>query len=276
MELTDQTIQELLKPIDGFLQCRTPSGWLEWAEQDENLPVLLLDHLHCELKAAQSAAFLIRRYAPESLLASHVLVWLKPYEDYVYRGIGTGDFSGTQGLSRTQQRERGTDPVVNELISKMVLLIKEELHHFEQVLGIMRARGIELGPVSAARYAAGLRRYIRTHEPAAFIDKLIVGAYIEARSCERFAALAPRLDPVLGRFYVSLLRSEARHYMDYLQLARMIAEQAGIPQSHVEHRIQLLGEAEAELILTADEVFRFHSGDPSLVATTVSGQGLAP
>ncbi|MCC5879535.1 MAG: tRNA-(ms[2]io[6]A)-hydroxylase [Idiomarina sp.] len=262
----DPKISQLLQPVEHFLYCSTPLAWLSEARKPENLPVLLLDHLHCELKAAQSAAFLIRRYAPDSLLAEHVLHWLKPYEDFLYRGVGEGHFEGTQSLSRTSQQVRGDDPVVNELISKMVLLIKEELHHFEQVLDIMRERDIELQPISAARYAAGLRRHMRTHEPAAFIDKLIVGAYIEARSCERFAKLAPSLDAPLAKFYTSLLRSEARHYQDYLHLARMIGEQAGTPAQAIDDRIEFFGQLEAELIKSADPEFRFHSGKPEVIS----------
>ena len=68
-----------------------------------------------------------------------------------------------------------------------------------------------------------MRREVRSHEPVMLIDKLICGAYIEARSCERFAALAPWLDDDLQKFYLSLLRSEARHYQDYLDLAQKIA-----------------------------------------------------
>lgn len=260
----EQKIGQLLQPIEGFLHCSTPQAWLDEAQKAENLSLLLLDHLHCELKAAQSAAFLIRRYAPDSLLAQHVLQWLKPYEDFVYRGVGDGVFAGTQGLTKSAQQVRGDDPVVNQLISKMVLLIKEELHHFEQVLEIIRERNIEMRVVSAARYAAGLRRHIRTHEPAAFIDKLIVGAYIEARSCERFAILAPYLDPQLSKFYISLLRSEARHYQDYLALASAIAEQAGTPQQAVDDRIEYFGQLEAQLISEADPEFRFHSGKPEV------------
>jgi tRNA 2-(methylsulfanyl)-N6-isopentenyladenosine37 hydroxylase len=263
----DPKLANLLQPIAQFLHCQTPPEWISLAAREDNLQTLLLDHLHCELKAAQSAAFLIRRYAPDSLLAKHVLQWLKPYEDFVYRGVGNGQFQGTQGLSRSQQQVRGDDPVVNELISKMVLLIKEELHHFEQVLEIMRRRDIDIVPLSAARYAAGLRGHIRTHEPAAFIDKLIVGAYIEARSCERFAALAPHLDGELQRFYVSLLRSEARHYQDYLSLARLLAEQAGTPASAVEDRVQYFGQVEAQLITAQDASFRFHSGAPVLAVS---------
>lgn len=73
------------------------------------------------------------------------------------------------------------------------------------------------------------------------IDKLICGAYIEARSCERFAALAPWLDDDLQKFYLSLLRSEARHYQDYLDLAQKIAGE------DISERVRQLGEAEAAL-----------------------------
>lgn len=259
----DNKMASLLGPVNEFLYCKTPESWLVMAAREENLPLILLDHLHCELKAAQSAAFLIRRYAPGSLLAQNVLNWLKPYEDYLYRRVGDGRFGISTGLSKNDQQVRSDDPVVNELISKMLLLIKEELHHFEQVLNIMKTRHVEIVPLSAARYAAGLRQQIRTHEPAAFIDKLIVGAYIEARSCERFAMLAPRLDADMGRFYTSLLRSEARHYQDYLALASLLAEQAGTPERAVQDRIEVIGKAEAVLITEPDTELRFHSGAPS-------------
>ena len=121
-----------------------------------------------------------------------------------------------------------------------------------------------MGPISAARYDAGMRRHIRTHEPAAFIDKLIVSAYIEARSCERFAALVPHVDSDLSKFYLSLLRSEARHFEDYLQLAHALGEQAGVPAQSVIDRVDLFAQVEAELIQRADPEFRFHSGSPNL------------
>ena len=139
----------------------------------------------------------------------------------------------------------------------MVLLIKEELHHFYQVLEIMNDYGIEYENISSSRYAKGLLRQVKTHEPDALIDKLICGAYIEARSCERFAKIAPYLDKTLGDFYVSLLRSEARHYQDYLTLAEEIA------QKDIAERVAFFGEVEAELISTEDEDFKFHSGVPA-------------
>jgi tRNA-(ms[2]io[6]A)-hydroxylase len=99
-------------------------------------------------------------------------------------------------------------------------------------------------------------RNVKTYEPDALVDKLIVGAYIEARSCERFAKLAPHVDKRLGDFYVSLLRSEARHYQDYLKLAQEISE------CDITERVAFFGEVEAELIASPDEDFKFHSGAP--------------
>jgi tRNA-(ms[2]io[6]A)-hydroxylase len=138
----------------------------------------------------------------------------------------------------------------------MVLLIKEELHHFYQVLEIMNARNIPYENISAGRYAKGMMKHVKTHEPETLIDKLICGAYIEARSCERFAKLAPYLDDELNKFYVSLLRSEARHYEDYLSLAQKVASE------DISERVKFFGKVEAELITSSDEDFKFHSGSP--------------
>ena len=113
-----------------------------------------------------------------------------------------------------------------DLLHKMSRLAREELRHFEQVVAIMQERGIAYAQISAARYAAELRKVVRTHEPGKLIDTLIVGAIIEARSCERFAKLAPALDQTLQSFYQSLLKSESRHFKDYLRLAEQVAEEA--------------------------------------------------
>ena len=95
------------------------------------------------------------------------------------------------------------DPWGQALIDSMVLLIKEELHHFWQVREAMLARDIPYVKTTASRYAKGMLKEVRTHEPLTLIDKLICGAYIEARSCERFAALAPFLDDDLQKFYLA-------------------------------------------------------------------------
>jgi tRNA 2-(methylsulfanyl)-N6-isopentenyladenosine37 hydroxylase len=143
-----------------------------------------------------------------------------------------------------------------ELLNKMSRLAREELRHFEQVIAIMAERGIAYRQIAAARYAAELRKGVATHEPQKLVDTLIVGAIIEARSCERFAKLAPHLDPdpVLGKFYSSLLRSESRHFQDYLRLAEKAANEPIAP------RLDCFLQRERELIETPDVEFRFHSG----------------
>ncbi|MBJ9974346.1 tRNA-(ms[2]io[6]A)-hydroxylase [Pseudomonas sp. S75] len=144
-----------------------------------------------------------------------------------------------------------------DLINMMSRLAREELVHHEQVLRLMKRRGVPLRPVSAGRYASGLRRVVRAHEPVKLVDTLVVGAFIEARSCERFAALVPHLDDELGTFYYGLLKSEARHYQGYLKLAHQYGEGADI--ARVVERVR---EVEAELISSADVEMRFHSGIP--------------
>lgn len=144
-----------------------------------------------------------------------------------------------------------------DLINMMSRLAREELVHHEQVLRLMRRRGIPLRPVSAGRYASGLRKVVRAHEPAKLVDTLVVGAFIEARSCERFEALVPHLDEELGRFYHGLLKSEARHFQGYLKLAYQYGEEADVAKV-----IDRVRGAEAELIEAPDSEFRFHSGVP--------------
>ncbi|MBJ7435389.1 MAG: tRNA-(ms[2]io[6]A)-hydroxylase, partial [Acinetobacter sp.] len=106
-----------------------------------------------------------------------------------------------------------------DLQVKLAQLVREEMLHYEQVLEFMKKRGLEWSNLSAGRYAGGLRKEVRTYEPEALIDILIIGAFVEARSCERFYALAPLVDDELGRYYRYLLKSESRHFEDYLALA---------------------------------------------------------
>ena len=141
------------------------------------------------------------------------------------------------------------------LLNKMSRLAREELRHFEQVIKIMSARGVTYEPLSASRYAQGLHKGVRRQEPGRLIDTLIVGALIEARSCERFARLAPELDTELSDFYFSLLKSEARHYADYLRLAESLAGGA-----HLADRLDYFRALELALVESADTEFRFHSG----------------
>jgi tRNA-(ms[2]io[6]A)-hydroxylase len=202
---------DVLDEIYSFLPCETPDAWIQAALKNQD--IMLIDHAHCEKKAASTAMTLMFRYVDRP-----------------------------------------------DLLNKMSRLAREELIHFEQVLEIMEERGITYDHMSPARYAGGMRASVRTSEPGRLIDTLIVGAFIEARSCERFAKLAPFLDDTLAKFYRSLLKSEGRHYQDYLGLAE---DYAGEP---IDERVEHFRQIEKELIESEDSEFRFHSGVPSEAA----------
>lgn len=201
-------MQADIDAVIAFLPCRTPAAWIREALASPD--IMLIDHAHCEKKAASTALSLMYRYVDNL-----------------------------------------------ELLNKMSRLAREELRHFEQVLAIMNDRGICYRHLSPSRYAAGLRQAVRPKDPDRLVDVLIVGAIIEARSCERFAALAPHLDPALADFYTGLLKSEARHYRDYLALAE---KAAGEP---IRNRISVFLDLEENLISQPDTEFRFHSGPVS-------------
>ncbi|MCW8450767.1 tRNA-(ms[2]io[6]A)-hydroxylase [Legionella quinlivanii] len=197
-----------LQILIDFLQTPTPAEWLSAALN--NIPLLLLDHAHCERKAAATAINFISKY-----------------------------------------------PELAELVKRMSPLAREELLHFEKVLDLMRERNYSFGPLQSCNYAQKLHAHVTKGGGFDRLrDQLIVGAIIEARSCERFYALVPLLDdPVLSRFYSSLVKSEARHFQDYLKLAHLYGK-------NVEPRLQFFLEIENKIITDRDELFRFHSGIP--------------
>ena len=226
--MTDKSLADMFPDLVAFLPCETPDEWIAEASRPENLDIILIDHANNELKAASAAQSLILRYK--------------------------------DGIKVTGQKRI---PCNVDLLNKMSRLAREELRHFEQVLAIMGRRDIEYRTVKASRYAASLLKHARTWEPAKLVDTLIIGAYIEARSCERFHKLAPFLDAELGKFYLSLLKSEGRHFSDYLTLAQTISDEP------IDDRVALFAEAEQEAIESADQEFRFHSGVPVKTSETV-------
>ncbi len=144
------------------------------------------------------------------------------------------------------------------LAATMSRLAREELRHFEQVEKIIDRRGVARRRLSPSRYAGALHRQVRAGEPGRLIDRLIVGAFIEARSCERFARIAPMLDAELAGFYQGLLNSESRHFTVYLELARAYASDA----VEVDSRVAAIAHAETALVTEPDSELRFHSGPP--------------
>jgi tRNA-(ms[2]io[6]A)-hydroxylase len=150
-------------------------------------------------------------------------------------------------------------PEKSNLAQRMSRLAREELRHFEQVRSIMDDMEIPFERKSASRYAAGLRAAVRGDEPHKLLDLLLVGALIEARSCERFAHIAPRLPQKLGRFYAGLLASEARHFESYIAFAK---SECDVSEVELERRLSELKVLEGALITEPDPNFHFHSGPP--------------
>jgi tRNA-(ms[2]io[6]A)-hydroxylase len=146
-----------------------------------------------------------------------------------------------------------------ELAGKMSRLAREELRHYEQVAKMIGALNVVPQRLAPGRYAAGMRRLVASSEPQREVDLMICGAFIEARSCERFAALGETIDAPLRDLFRGLHEAEARHYKVYLTLAERAAARAGL---NLKQRIAPFAALEAQLITSPDPVFRFHSGPP--------------
>lgn len=180
----------------------------DWAANAaRDLPRVLSDHAHCEMKAASNAL----------ALSTRATSWPR---------------------------------VVRELAA----IAEEELAHFRRVLDVLDERGIPLGRPEQDFYAAELLR--RTHQTAArrsaadaLVDRLLVGALVEARSCERFKLLAEELrrrgdEPMLAGFFEGLLASEARHHVVFVELAGEVWGD----ESTVRARLGALQHVEADVV----------------------------
>ncbi|HVY82640.1 MAG TPA: tRNA-(ms[2]io[6]A)-hydroxylase [Steroidobacteraceae bacterium] len=152
-------------------------------------------------------------------------------------------------------------PEDRKLSGALSRLAREELRHFEQVQRMMDALDVPYLRQKPGRYGAGLRAVTRTSDPGRKLDLMIVGALIEARSCERFRLLVPKLPAPLAEFYATLAESEARHFELYLNFAKQADTSAD--GAEAERRLQVIAEREADLATAPDDAFRFHSGAPS-------------
>ena len=146
-----------------------------------------------------------------------------------------------------------------DLAEKMSRLAREELRHYEQVAKLLKTLRVAPQRLAPGRYAGRLRRLVAPAEPQREIDLMICGALIEARSCERFAALGGRIGGAAGDLFAGLHAAEARHHRVYLDLARRAAARQDLA---LEPRLEEFARHEAQLITSADDVFRFHSGRP--------------
>lgn len=175
----------------------TDPTWVDAAQAD--LSALLLDHAHCEIKAAQSALALIGRFGADV-------------------------------------------PAIVEPLSD---LAREETAHFKEVHDRLKARGLTMIKPEKDAYVAGLMKAARSDEKRApiLLDKLLVSALIEARSCERFKLLSEGLkDDSLRDFYRALMVAEARHYRLFFDLAC-----ESFDSTTAKARLRQLAEREAEV-----------------------------
>lgn len=131
-----------------------------------------------------------------------------------------------------------------DLVDAMIALALEELTHFQQVVQLMRGRQLTLAPDQKDPYIGALRAHMRTGREAYFLDRLLVGAVVEARGCERFGLIAGGLSPgPTQAFYRDLTRAEARHGSLFLRLAR-----AHFPDTDVRPRLDAWLTIEAEAL----------------------------
>jgi tRNA 2-(methylsulfanyl)-N6-isopentenyladenosine37 hydroxylase len=188
------------------LRAPTPPRWL--AQVSANLDELLIDHAHCEKKAAGVAMNLLFAYVDRL-----------------------------------------------ELVRALSAIVQEELSHFHLVLDLLERRGIRFRKIGASQYAGRLHALASKEEPMRAVDRLLIAALIEARSCERFALLRDGLaDRELADFFGSLFESEARHHGTYVRLAKLFA-----PEQRVDARLEELALAEAAIIQQGEEMPRVHS-----------------
>jgi tRNA-(ms[2]io[6]A)-hydroxylase len=114
-------------------------------------------------------------------------------------------------------------PEKENLVNVLTPVVAEEWSHFERVLDELRKRGFKLGRQRKDEYVDELQKVVKKggSRDQQLMEKLLLNALIEARSCERFKILWKNIpDQELSKFYYELMVSEAGHYKNFLQLAR--------------------------------------------------------
>jgi tRNA-(ms[2]io[6]A)-hydroxylase len=142
----------------------------------------------------------------------------------------------------------------------MTAVARDEASHLAQAVRILARRGGRMERGHRCAYAKALRLLVRKGGTEETLDRLLVSALIEARSCERFAVLAEAAsaDPELAAFYKALFLSEMGHYKVFLKLAAKVAA-----KEIVDARWQKLLAAEARIISEQTPGPRIHSGPGS-------------
>jgi tRNA-(ms[2]io[6]A)-hydroxylase len=140
----------------------------------------------------------------------------------------------------------------------MTAVARDEVEHLATVCRILARRGGRLTKQHSNPYASALRALVRQGSGKdELVDRLMVSALIEARSCERFKLLGEACDndSELRKLYRALWASEHGHYLTFLQLAEEIE-----PANQVANRWDEMLDAEARIIATQPTGARMHSG----------------
>lgn len=208
--------------LEGPLRSATPAIWVKTALSDTL--ALLNDHAHLERKAASNALELLSRW---------------PF--------------------RVDLREEEPEhPGADRWSRKLASIARDEVLHLGQVLRLLVGSGGHFERSHTSPYAGALRALVRRGlAMSELVDRLLVSALIEARSCERFKLLAEHAeDETLCRFYGSLVASEEGHYRAFLELARLLPS----PRESVDERWEELLDAEARIIVSMPPGPAVHSG----------------
>jgi tRNA-(ms[2]io[6]A)-hydroxylase len=144
-------------------------------------------------------------------------------------------------------------------VTAMTAVARDEVEHLAVVTRILARRGGRLTRSHRNDYATALRKLVRLGRgPDELIDRLMVAALIEARSCERFALLGEACsDRELAKLYRGLYASEAGHYLSFIGLAREVTG-----ARRVDQRWQEMLRAEADIAASQPPGPRIHSGPP--------------
>lgn len=142
------------------------------------------------------------------------------------------------------------------LVIRLAALAAEEVEHFHRVVELLYARGGQLEPVESSLYAEQLLSASARTRKNAFLDRMVVAALIEQRSCERFELLAEHLvDRELAGLYADLIECERGHNRLFVDLVR-----EAFPGGEGEQRLEELFEVEGEVIASLPFSYRMHSG----------------
>lgn len=141
-------------------------------------------------------------------------------------------------------------PDREKLVETLTPIVAEEWSHFARVLEEIKKRGFSLGKPRKDEYVEELNKIIlkgRSRE-VQLVERLLINALIEARSCERFKILWKNIsDTELSKFYYELMVSEAGHYKTFLRLAKSY-----MPEAYVNQRWNEILAQEATIMATLE------------------------